>query len=60
MVHDFKQSYVLLGMLQKSWVSLDVILCIQLFFDIPFLAQCSVLFLLSNYILECAGCMPGW
>ena len=31
-------------------MSLDVILRIQLFFDIPFLAQCSVLFLLSNYM----------
>jgi hypothetical protein len=35
---------------RKSWASLDVILRSQLFFDIPFFAQCSVLFLLSNYI----------
>ena len=35
---------------RKSWASLDVILRSQLFFDIPFFAQCSVLFLLSNYM----------
>ena len=38
-------------------MSSSVVSC---FFDIPFLAQCSVLFLLSNYILGCVVYMPGW